>query len=127
MDPSTTLARARSLRASQTDAEGRLWGELRGRRLGGWKWRRQAPIGPFIADFYCPAAKLVVELDGSQHAGRTGYDERRTGFLERRGLRVLRFGSENVWDGGLDHLCESILAACSDLGAGAPRSPHPSA
>jgi very-short-patch-repair endonuclease len=78
MPQPTTLERARSLRANQTESERRLWGELRGRRLGGWKWRRQAPIGPFIVDFYCPAARLVVELDGSQHLDQTDYDERRT-------------------------------------------------
>src|SRR5580704_17201246 len=89
-----TLERARALRRDQTDAEGRLWGELRNRRRGGWKWPRQAPIGSFIADFYCPAAQLVVELDGSQHLDQVDYDARRTGYLERLGLKVLRFGSE---------------------------------
>jgi very-short-patch-repair endonuclease len=124
------LQRARSLRANQTDAEGRLWGELRGRRLGGWKWRRQAPIGPFIVDFYCPAARLVVELDGSQHLDQAAYDARRTAYLERDGLRVIRFGSEGVWGGGLDYICESILAACGgetphrpDAGASGHLSP----
>ena len=108
----TTLERARALRTHQTDSEGRLWSELRGRRLGGWKWRRQAPIGPFIVDFYCPAARLVVELDGSQHLDQAEYDERRSRYLERGGLTVLRFGSENIWGGGLDHVCDTILAAC---------------
>jgi very-short-patch-repair endonuclease len=106
------LERARQLRAHQTDAEGRLWGELRNRRMGGWKWRRQAPIGPFIVDFYCPTKRLVVELDGPQHQDQQAYDARRTAYLERAGLRVIRFGSEGVWDGGLDFICESILAAC---------------
>jgi len=114
------LQRARSLRVNQTDAEGRLWGELRGRRLGGWKWRRQAPIGPFIVDFYCPAARLVVELDESQHLDQAAYDARRTMYLERGGLRVIRFGSEGVWGGALDHICDSILAAC---GGEAPHRP----
>jgi adenine-specific DNA-methyltransferase len=85
--------RARALRANQTQSEARLWGELRGRKLRGWKWRRQAPIGLFIADFFCPAARLVVELDGAQHLDRAEYDARRTRFLERRGLRVIRFES----------------------------------
>jgi very-short-patch-repair endonuclease len=119
------LHRARQLRVHQTDAEGRLWGELRGRRLGGWKWRRQAPIGPYIVDFYCPAARLVVELDGSQHLDQVDHDARRTAYLARAGLRVIRFGSENIWGGGLDHVCDSILAACGGEGphrsdAGAP-------
>jgi very-short-patch-repair endonuclease len=106
-----TLQRARELRRGQTDAEGRLWGELRARRLGGWKWRRQSPIGPFIVDFYCPAARLVVELDGSQHLDQIEYDRRRTQYFERGGLRVIRFGSENIWGGGLDYVCQTILAA----------------
>ena len=71
-----------------------------------------APIGPFIVDFYCPAARLVVELDGSQHLDQIDYDERRTRYLERGGLRVLRFTSDNIWSGGLDHVCRTILAVC---------------
>jgi very-short-patch-repair endonuclease len=116
----STLQRARQRRAQQTDSEGRLWGELRGRRLGGWKWRRQAPIGPFIVDFYCPAAGLVVELDGQQHLETTEYDARRTRFLNRQGLRVIRFDSDGVWGGALDHICRTILAAC---GGEAPHRP----
>jgi very-short-patch-repair endonuclease len=116
MPDQTTLQRARALRVHQTDAEGRLWSELRGRRLGGWKWRRQAAIAPFIVDFYCPAASLVVELDGSQHLDQMEYDARRTRFLGQRGLRVLRFDSENIWGGGLDFVCRSILAACDEVG-----------
>jgi very-short-patch-repair endonuclease len=112
MPKSHLLSRARDLRARQTDSEGRLWGVLRNRRLGGWKWRRQAPIGPFIADFYCPAARLIVELDGSQHADNAAYDERRTKFLNAQGLRVIRFDSDWVWGGALDHICDAILAAC---------------
>jgi very-short-patch-repair endonuclease len=112
MDPQTTLQRARALRANQTSAEGRLWGELRGRKLGGWKWRRQAPIGSFIVDFFCPAARLVVELDGSHHLDQQAYDMRRTAFLEAQGLRVIRFPSEDVWGGGLHHMCHCILLAC---------------
>ena len=83
-------------------------------------WRRQAPIGPFIVDFYCPAAHLVVELDGAQHQDNVEYDARRSQFLNRQGLQVIRFGSEGVWDGGLDHICGTILAAC---GGEAPHRP----
>ncbi len=114
------LERARQLRKHQTDAEGRLWGELRGRRLGGWKWRRQAPIAPFVVDFYCPAARLVVELDGPQHLDNAEYDARRTRFLNRNGVRVMRLGSEGVWGGALDHICAKILATC---GGEAPHRP----
>jgi very-short-patch-repair endonuclease len=107
-----TLHRARTLRANQTDSEARLWGELRSRRLQGWKWRRQAPIGPFVADFFCPAARLVVELDGPQHADQTDYDARRTRFLAQRGLRVLRFESGHIWGGGLSFVLQTIAEAC---------------
>jgi very-short-patch-repair endonuclease len=100
------------LRANQTDSEARLWGELRGHRLGGWKWRRQAPIGPFIADFYCAAARLVVELDGSQHLEQADYDAHRTRFLELYGLRVIRFESEQIRGGGLAFVLQTIAEAC---------------
>jgi very-short-patch-repair endonuclease len=111
------LHRARDLRRRQTDSEGRLWGELRGRRLGGWKWKRQVPRGRYIVDFLCAELGLVLELDGSQHQDNLAYDERRTRFLQSQGLRVLRFPSDRVF-GGLDYLCEAILAAC-----GGDRSP----
>jgi very-short-patch-repair endonuclease len=117
------IDRARELRTNQTSTEGRLWGELRGRRLGGWKWRRQVPIGPFIVDFYCPSSRLVVELDGSHHLDQLAYDARRTRFLHERGLRVLRFPSDHVWAGGLHQMCCDILLACEATrtgGAGAP-------
>jgi very-short-patch-repair endonuclease len=112
-----TLRRARALRANQTASEARLWGALRGRRLGGWKWRRQAPIGPFVADFFCPALGLVVELDGSDHLDAVDYDERRTRYLGQRGVRVIRFPSEWALE-NLDGLCEAILSACGG------ESPH---
>jgi very-short-patch-repair endonuclease len=105
--------RARALRAASTDAERLLWGRLRNRRLNGWKWRRQAPLGPFVADFYCAAAGLIVELDGGQHAEdeAAAKDAGRTARLEREGLRVIRFWNGEV-KGSLDDVCETILAAC---------------
>jgi adenine-specific DNA-methyltransferase len=84
---------ARGLRRRQTDAERRLWARLRDRRLSGVKFRRQTPIGPYVVDFCCLEEKLVVELDGGQHAIRAVYDAKRTEFLEGQGYRVLRF-----WD-----------------------------
>jgi very-short-patch-repair endonuclease len=83
--------RARRLRRDQTEAEARLWDVLRGGRLDGWKWRRQATIGPFIVDFLCLEAAVVVELDGGIHAHRVEYDARRDADLRRRCLQVLRF------------------------------------
>lgn len=77
---------AKSLRANATEAERKLWALLRGRHLGGYRFRRQQPIGPYIVDFFCPSARLVVELDGSQHSKDEvlAYDAARGGFLAAR-------------------------------------------
>jgi very-short-patch-repair endonuclease len=85
--------RARALRAAQTEVEGRLWQRLRNRQLNGAKFRRQSPIGSYIGDFFCLQARLVVELDGSQHGEERERqaDERRTEYLKSQGYRVLRF------------------------------------
>jgi adenine-specific DNA-methyltransferase len=89
--------KARQLRRDQTDAEQRLWANLRDRQLGGAKFRRQHPIGPFVADFCCPQRKLVVELDGGQHAEDVAAaEEKRSRFLEAEGYRVLRFWNHDV-------------------------------
>lgn len=89
---------ARALRANGTDAEQALWSQLRSRQLAGRKFRRQHPIGPYIADFACVQAKLVVELDGGQHAQADAleHDERRTRFLQNQGWHVLRFWNHEV-------------------------------
>jgi very-short-patch-repair endonuclease len=110
----TPTERARALRGAHTDAEARLWAALRDRRLGGFKWRRQVPIGPFIVDFYCPSARLVVECDGGQHAEQIEYDERRTRFLGGEGLRVLRFWNSEVLNNS-DGVCLAILNACEGI------------
>jgi len=109
-DP-TPVLRARALRAEDTKAEARLWAALRDRRLGGWRWKRQVPQGPYIVDFYCASAALVIELDGGQHADQIDYDERRTAFLNATGLRVLRFWNHQVLT-SFDGVCLSILNAC---------------
>ena len=88
--PSTKRQFARSMRSAPTEAEERLWHELRDRRLDGIKFRRQVPIGKYIADFVCLDAKLVIEVDGSQHA-ESGQDSARDAELRRGGFRVLRF------------------------------------
>ena len=87
--PTATRNRARALRQRQTLAEAALWRCLRSNQLGGLKFRRQHPIPPYIVDFYCDAHKLVVEIDGSQHSVQG--DARRTAYLERKGLVVMRF------------------------------------
>jgi very-short-patch-repair endonuclease len=103
--------RARFLRREDTEAEARLWNALRDRRLGGWKWKRQVPRGPFIVDFLCTEAALVVELDGSQHQDRAEYDAKRTAYLNRLGLRVIRFENGAVLT-NRDGVCVTILEAC---------------
>ena len=94
-----SLVRRRNLRREQTDAEATLWRLLRGRRFVGFKFRRQHPVGPFIVDFFCRAHLVAIELDGGQHHEEAvqAYDERRTRFLNQRGIRVLRFPTDLVF------------------------------
>ncbi len=89
-------AYARRLRQDQTLAEKVLWGLVRNRRLGGFKFMRQIAIDRYFADFVCESGKLIVELDGAAHEGREAYDEDRTETLERFGYVVLRFRNERV-------------------------------
>ena len=93
MDP---ISNARRLRRGQTFAEEKLWAIVRGRRLDGFKFRRQVPIDRYFADFACWDAKLVVELDGPTHEDRELHDLVRTEVLEGCGYRVLRFTNEAV-------------------------------
>jgi len=87
---------ARRLRKTPTDAEIRLWSRLRRKQLEGARFRRQQPIGPYVADFFCPEARLIVEVDGGQHAQDQIRDAVRTRWLEGRGYRVLRFWNNDV-------------------------------
>lgn len=89
-----TTRRARELRANMTDAERRLWGNLRQRTLG-FRFRRQAPIGPYITDFVCFEKRLVVEVDGGQHWGSRS-DQARDAWLREQGFTVLRFWNHEV-------------------------------
>jgi very-short-patch-repair endonuclease len=114
--PSWQKSRARKLRKNLTDVENKLWSRLRGRQLSGVKFRRQQPIGPFIVDFCCVERRLVVELDGGQHAERNTADERRTRLVERFGYRVLRF-----WDNELLSNLDGVLERINE----ALESPHP--
>ena len=97
---------ARTLRQNQTKAEIRLWMHLRNRGLVGHKFRRQYPIGPYIADLVCLERYLVVEADGGQHAEREAEDLCRTRFLESQGFKVLRF-----WNNDVLSTTESVLSA----------------
>ena len=89
---------ARRLRKNPTDAERKLWQLLRCKKLAGFRFRRQQPIGPYVADFFCAPEKLIVELDGGQHydAAHTVHDERRARWLMKRGYRVIRFTNLDV-------------------------------
>ena len=89
-------ARARQLRKSLTDAERVLWNILRNRQVLGYRFRRQAPIGPYIVDFVCFESRLVIEVDGGQHVEQANYDADRTGWLEGAGYRVIRFWNSQV-------------------------------
>ncbi|MGK9053843.1 endonuclease domain-containing protein [Neorhizobium petrolearium] len=90
-----STTRARSLRQSDNDAEARLWSELRGRRLNGFKFVRQFPIGPYFADFACRETRLVIEVDGSQHADNR-YDRERDRFMNADGWSIVRFWNVDV-------------------------------
>ncbi len=92
--PST--ARAQELRNAATDAEEALWSILRRRQIAGCKFRRQVPIGRYFADFACFERKVVVELDGGQHAEQAGYDAARTDALSAQGWLVLRFWNSEL-------------------------------
>ena len=87
----------KSLRQNMTPAEATLWQWLKGRGAGGWKFRRQQGIGPYVLDFYCPELRLCVELDGSSHDFKYEYDEERTKYLNEQGIQVIRFPNELVW------------------------------
>ena len=89
-------SRAQILRSNPTEAEKALWCHLRRRQLDGFRFRRQQPIGPFVVDFFCPEARLVVEVDGGQHAVRADEDSERTAWLESRGYRVVRYWNNEV-------------------------------
>ncbi|MEA2999438.1 MAG: hypothetical protein QOK17_1271 [Sphingomonadales bacterium] len=119
IDGTEALQRVRELRREMTPAERRLWSRLRGRRLGGFKFKRQEWVGPFIADFYCWEARLIVELDGTQHADRDEYDRARSAYLKREGFRVVRFWNNQVTD-ELERVLSTILAILEE------RVPSPS-
>jgi very-short-patch-repair endonuclease len=106
----------RRLRRDATPAERRLWSALRDRRLGGHRFRRQHGIGSYVLDFYCPAARLAIDLDGAVHADpqRAAYDAARTQDLAALGIYVLRFENRQVLE-TLDVVAEAILGVLDSL------------
>ncbi|TDH39458.1 endonuclease domain-containing protein [Pseudohoeflea suaedae] len=108
--PPRNRANAKRMRRTMTDAERKLWYELRGHRLMGLGFRRQSPIKGFIVDFACPERRLIVELDGSQHARASAEisDQARTTALEADGWTVLRFWNDDVLK-SIGDVCEHIV------------------
>ena len=102
-------ARARALRKNPTEAEKVLWGHLRCWQVDGYKFRRQQPLGKYIVDFVCLEKKLIIELDGGQHAEQTVYDAERDAWLRDRGFSVLRFWNNDVLQ-NLNGVKDTILS-----------------
>ena len=100
----TLLERAKALRREQTRFEAELWQQLRAKRFGAFKFRRQQPIGPYIVDFICFHSHLIVELDGGQHLENHAYDTLRDQWLESQGFRVLR-----IWNNDWINMRQSVL------------------
>ena len=104
---------ARNLRRNMTDAERKMWSQLRAKRFLGVKFNRQSPVGPYITDFCTFEYQLVVEIDGGQHDEGRFADEKRTAFLESEGFRVIRFLNNDVltnMEGVLFAVEEALLA-----------------
>ena len=104
---------ARILRQRMTPAERLLWECLRNRKLGGYKFRRQHPLGPFVADFCCAERRLIVEVDGGVHCGRAERDAARTAQFKQHNYRVIRFSNEQVLR-DLEGVLKTISATCSE-------------
>jgi very-short-patch-repair endonuclease len=112
--------RSRELRVNATPFEQTFWQTVRGHRFAGFKFRRQQVIGPFIVDFVCLSEKLIVELDGSQHAETVAYDTQRDAWLNSEGYRVFR-----VWNNEWTQQQEAVLARLWDMLNSATPSPQP--
>jgi very-short-patch-repair endonuclease len=110
-----------------TKLERFVWSRLRGRKVGGYRFRRQVPLGPYFADFLCPAARFVVEVDGEGHDGAR--DDSKTLWLEERGYRVHRVSAQEV-DDSIDDVMDSIYKALTSWNplpaapSALPTSPH---
>ncbi len=115
----TISPHAAPMRREPTEAEQALWLQLRGRRLGGYKFRRQWTIWPYLADFCCLEAKLIVEVDGGQHSEEA--DAARTAALRSQGFRIIRFWNNDVLE-NMDGVPAVILEA---LGGEKEEDPHP--
>ena len=110
--------RTKTLRKNLTDAERWLWQRLRNRELSGWKFRRQHSIGPYIVDFVCIEKRLVIELDGGQHAENLESDAKRSEYLKEKGYRILRFWNNDVLREGESVL--NVILSCLEKDAPSP-------
>ncbi|MGD9652956.1 MAG: endonuclease domain-containing protein [Candidatus Dadabacteria bacterium] len=109
-----TRGKAKRLRKNLTDAESKLWRHIRLRQVGGFKFRRQHPVGPYILDFACVEKLLAVEVDGGQHGEYVDYDFKRSAYLETHAYKVLRFWNSDVLE-NIEAVKEVIFAAlCGD-------------
>ena len=115
MPDGLSYTRAKVFRRQMTPPEARLWVRLRGSGLGGVKFRRQHPIGPYIVDFYCAWVRLAVEVDGGSHdtEEQIAHDKRRTAWLGRQGVRVIRLRASSVRD-EIEGVMDFILASVRD-------------
>jgi len=112
--------RSRELRLNATDAERKLWAQLSARKIAGVRFNRQFPIGPFICDFVSRTAKLIIEVDGGQHAIDVEKDQARTAYLQSQGYRVIRF-----WNNDVLERIEGVVAEIERALVNMP-SPNPS-
>ncbi|WP_442580015.1 endonuclease domain-containing protein [Mesorhizobium sp. ASY16-5R] len=114
--PEPTFARARDLRRDMSLPEVLLWDCLRGSRLDGLRFRRQHPVGPFVLDFYCPLARLAIEVDGAHHdlPGQIHKDHRRDACLAEHGIHTMRIAASDVLD---DRALEGMLVMIAETAA----------
>lgn len=116
------IALAKEMRSNMTTAEKILWQNLRANRLGGWHFRRQQIVFGYIADFYCHAASLIVEVDGEIHEHQLLEDFERDAILTEAGFTVLRFSNHDI-ESNLQTVLSKILATCSHISPVHPNSP----
>ncbi|GAB2736243.1 DUF559 domain-containing protein [Melaminivora jejuensis] len=120
---SRARSNAQVLRREMTDSERKLWQRLKGEQLG-VKFRRQHPLGSYVADFACLAPPLIVELDGSQHSGQAAYDERRDAFFRAQGFDVMRFASDAPFT-QMDGVLQAVHNRLNELRGQPPSPPFP--
>ena len=114
------LEKRRQLRNNPAPAEIKLWQAIKGKQVGGYKFRRQYSVGPYVLDFYCPVLKLALEIDGSSHDGDDAqeYDEQRQRYIEALGIRFLRFTNADVH--------QNLEGVVTRIAAETPPQPPPS-